>query len=216
MSKPKTLSDSLMSIMASIPRLTPGQIQQRQLEDEAVIRRDGWLEDSGDMPRMAWARADNPSFWSRLTANLKAALDTWDPTRQGLILLGPTGLGKTAGVVAALHRCRRTQARELPRFLWTTETRLVVARQAHSLGKGIAPLILRAQRVQHLIIDEVGPASNVELIHGAILDERYARGLPTTITTGCTLPDLVQLYSLAFVRRLAELATVVDLHEAAK
>ena len=183
--------------------------------DTAVAEmRDGWLDDSGDLPRMHWARQDTP-FWAGLPAKLRDAVGSWHPRRKGLVILGGTGTGKTAAIVARLHRTRRVaQARPsvLPRFVWSTEARLSRARRVHPLGAGEAPLVRRAQRTPVLIVDELGPAPDVELLHATILDERYQRGRPTTVTSGLTLREMATRYGDAFVRRLLQHAELVDLH----
>ena len=214
------MNADLKAILDDIPRLTPEQLREREAEDELVAMRDGWLDDSRDMPRMPWARFSHNAPWiAKFPPRLLNAINGWRPRSRGLVLLGGTGLGKTSSLVARLHEVRqfaKDARRQLPRFLWTTEARLKQARREHALGRGEAPLIRRAVSVRHLIVDELGPANATELMHATIVDERYARGLPTTITSGLTADELGKRYGYAMVRRLNQHADIVDLHEEKK
>lgn len=214
---------ALRAQLEAIPRPTEAEVEQSEREAAWTTVRDGWFRDSPSLPDMPFARIGNDVWLRGIDRRIIAALRATNLRKRGLIILGPTGSGKTTALIARLfslreHARRRVLAGEanpLPRFMWTSEAALKAAKQSHPLGRGESPVIRRSCTRAHLFVDEVGPAPDIELLHATIFDHRYNHGLPTTITSGLTLEQLRAQYGIAMVRRLAQHATVVDLHTGA-
>jgi DNA replication protein DnaC len=132
------------------------------------------------------------------------------------LLLGPTGIGKSAAAGLALRRAfvggrvsvgglalERGGLRSLPAALWQYARALAHAARMHPLGQGECEAITNARGASLLILDDLGlerdPAEIVDVVH-----ERYERNRPTWTTSGLTLPQLTERYGEAFVRRLGQ------------
>lgn len=199
--------------------------QDKRVRQENVKRAIGYVtaawKASEDLPSWPWARFNNVGWRSKCNKKLIATVRTWHPDNGGLLLLGPTGCGKTSALVARLHELhddaradaekRGRDARRPVRFAWCTESDLVAARRGHRLGDGEAPLVRRAMEAPVLIVDEVGPVRDVNVLF-EVLDRRYARGLVTVATSGKTPAQLVASHGDACLRRMVEGGTVVDVH----
>lgn len=147
------------------------------------------------------------------SARILAAVDGWRWGHGSLVLLGPTGIGKTTAAVALVSRLvseasalpsGHRRARAAHSVLFTSAQRLANARRESGLGIGRPSLVERACRVRLLVIDDLGaePPGDVEI--GAILDERYGSQRPVVVTAGLTKGDLATRYSAAFLRRVRE------------
>ncbi|MEZ4437705.1 MAG: ATP-binding protein [Polyangiaceae bacterium] len=172
---------------------------------------------TGDIPRWPWAGGDE---WAASCPRAAEAIASWEPhSGTGLAIFGPTGAGKTSALVGAINRlyqrgldaCAEGHKPDPPRILWTSEAALVRAQREHPLGKGTPDLIRDASRIRSLVVDEVGFARGEALLM-EIVDARYRAELPTTITSGRTRADFVEVYGDALYRRIGSHATIVDLH----
>lgn len=152
-----------------------------------------------------------------------------------MLLLGPSGVGKTSAIAMALRRYRdglvETVLREpgnnaacesLRRFgfLWVTASEITRAIQQHRLGSGgESPLVERAVRTPILVIDELGPEPtrySGELFD--IVDRRYSdrSKKPTIATSGLASSGAyVERYGDAMQRRLTQngIGRLVDLYQ---
>lgn len=153
----------------------------------------------------------------------------WSRRRGNLLLLGPTGIGKTRILVAiglrildsAVERGDADLVAFAARIAWTTGLDLAEARSRHKLGGGEPPEILRAKRASLLLLDEIGFESR-RLDPDAVRDVIYARYhacLPTIVASGRTARELEDPrlgYGQAALRRLIEpgRGRLVDLHPA--
>lgn len=120
------------------------------------------------------------------------AVEAWSPSGGGLVLLGPTGCGKTT---AAVHLVRRLLATRED----ATSTAFVLARDLVS----DPALVDRARRVRYLVLDDLGREHDPRGVLFGVLDHRHTR-YPTIVTSGIRAEDLQDYYKGAFVRRLAE------------
>lgn len=126
---------------------------------------------------------------------------------------GLSGDGKTAAMAAIVKRHAEMTTGDfdiepapvwaLRGFMWTRAHDLIRARKEHSLGEGEAPLIDRAKYSHVLVIDEMTsePASEIPF---EIVDERYAAGKTTVVTTGLRPAEFQRRYGQAMHRRLTE------------
>lgn len=169
-------------------------------------------------PQWEFARFDNSEFRARSSRKIVGALEKWDATEiPTLLLAGPTGSGKTAGVVAWLWRhldqqIAKVQAGDeqagMPQFIFATGPELAVARRNAPLGEE-APLIEHASDCGLLILDELGFEKLTE-IPFELVDHRYRAKSVTVVTTGLKPADFRKRYGDAMFRRIAEGGAVVE------
>lgn len=194
---------------------------------------------------LGWCRIGDPAYVAAtskaraIAATLAephraAALDLattarWSRKTGNLLILGPTGVGKTRILVAiglrildaAVEKGDADLVDFAARIAWTTGLDLAEARSRHKLGGGEAPEIARAKKASLLLLDEIGFESR-RLDPDAIQNVIYARyhaGLPTIVASGRTTAELEDPrtgYGAAALRRLWEpgRGRLVDLHPA--
>lgn len=143
---------------------------------------------------------------------LERVAKTWEPRAGGLVLLGPTGAGKSS---AAAYLFRRLLGRGVrlggvawrwaERLRWFPATELERARREHPLGKGEAPEIVLANQAALLFIDDAAWERNPEAVSDVIA-ARYDSGSPTVITSHQDRAGLVAHYGTAVVRKIFETA----------
>jgi DNA replication protein DnaC len=167
--------------------------------------------------------ADHPAIDKRI---FEAALG-WNRETGSLLLLGPTGIGKSACEHAIAHALLVAamatpvgaewdydSARNVgARLRWYAASKLALARKQWKLGDGEADAIVDASDASILLLDELGYEPVIG--DGAIFDvvnARYEKELPTIVTSGRTETELVDRYGAAFVRRLLEPGRVVSVH----
>src|SRR5690606_10514355 len=112
-------------------------------------------------------------------------------------------------------RAAQKELRRLAGLLWTTASEVVREMQGHRLGAGECRFVARAADASILVLDELGPESaryGGELFD--IITRRYAKGLPTAVTSGLTVAEISERYGDAFIRRLAEegIGHLIDAH----
>lgn len=122
------------------------------------------------------------------------AVERWSPRRGagGLVLLGPTGTGKTT---AAVHLVRLF----LARFEVGTSTLFALASDLAESRE----LAERAKLVRLLVLDDLGKEKDPSNRIFQVLDHRHTRN-PTVITTGIKPEDLDAHYDGATIRRMFE------------
>jgi DNA replication protein DnaC len=197
------------------------------MERERQRLRDWWSDVSEQLPDWSYARFANPEWTARVDAAALAAVRRWDPLRGGgLVLCGPTGVGKSSAIVARLRAaCAGLAANleangELPRLpavRWVTEEALMRDAYRWHGDDDVAAWAKAQARPRIFIVDEVGFAGGERAPTGrtpalmAAVYARYDRGLATTITTGLSPEQFVERYGVAVWRRLDERAHVVQL-----
>lgn len=181
------------------------------------------------LPAWPWCRFGDPEFqkYTHRAAKAVRVAEAWRPNQGSLVLLGPTGAGKTITAVALAYKLLdRAESLEVPpefvRFvkgLWFTVGRdLANARRLHPLGVGESPTILAAQDATLLLLDEIGyestraPDGGQDTAIFDVLDARYRASKPVVVTSGLTKAKFADRYGAALVRRLEEVGQVVDLH----
>jgi DNA replication protein DnaC len=183
---------------------------------------EAWAVTAERLPGWEWARLSNGQWLGNVFPGVVSAVRAWSPT-QGLLLIGPTGCGKTSALVARMHDLRRRAhgaaidrgESELVPVMWVTEHDLAVALRAHPLGRGECPLVRDAKSAAALVVDEVGPVGRSGPLF-EVLNARYQRGLRTVVTSGLTLEQVTSTYGDAMVRRVLNGGRFVDLHEVAR
>ncbi len=125
-----------------------------------------------------------------------------------VLLVGPSGAGKTSFAVACMRAVRR------PFFCSAAD--LERARIEHSAGQGEAPIVSRAMRAGVLVLDDLGQdkVSSVSAVE-AVLLARHNAEAPTWITTGLggtvegVQAAIDARYNAGIARRLTEDGTAL-------
>lgn len=172
-------------------------------------------------PAVPWARFGDLEFVKKCEPRIRQALGNWKRGSGHLALLGPTGCGKTIGLVAAAARMLDVAARAggkpwgfARRIGFTTAARLARARREHGLGEGDAPLVQRACSFSLLFLDELGYLDgDRDTTVAEVICERDYRNLPTIVTSGLTAAGLDDRYGAATVRKLTERGQIVSVHQ---
>lgn len=163
-------------------------------------------------PRYAGARPDNAEVcrWVREVVDhaVKTQRGTVPSVRRGpsLLLLGPTGVGKTHQAYGALHAFAESGVQCSWKFTTAADMyahlrpRSGVDTEAEFGRYALAPL---------LVIDDLGAAKGsewVEEVNYRLINFRYEHMLPTLITTNVRPGDLEQEIGKRVASRLLEMA----------
>lgn len=168
------------------------------------------------VPQWDWARLDSDVYRRSVAEPLQRAAARWEPKHGSLVLLGPTGVGKTASAVALVHRLAflareasgvsDPQVRLIRGLYWCSAVELSSARRWHPLGHGECPEFRAARDASFLVLDELGFERSDErdpwLLE--LVDCRYRAGAPTLVTSGRPRAELDARYGGACIRRLTE------------
>lgn len=205
----------------------------RRSFDPTYGREDGdamqWCRVGTEAYRNAVARANDAARLIEDPAVRKTALDViagrWTRTigRSGwVLLLGPTGVGKTSVATAVGHKLidfaaradgSASEHRKAIRFArearMMTGRQLATARQRHRLGEGDPGEVLIAYDASLLVLDEVGRDSPEEVRDVVFHRARASR--PTIMTSSLTKDRFASWIGIDMVRRIEENGVVVDL-----
>jgi DNA replication protein DnaC len=187
----------------------------RQCEDRERRKQEhaaAAAETSAGLPaRYRWCSFDAPELRFRVKDQrafdrVKAAAD--DMTIDRLVLIGPTGVGKTilssAFLVRRCHRLARVGH-------FTTSYTLSAARAYARLGETPADIVA-AIEAECLVLDDLGAegiAPNSAIPE--VLHERHSRLQCTVVTCGFTVEQVRGRYGDGLRRRLIENAEVVEM-----
>lgn len=169
-----SLGDAIASVLSCV-RVVPDDVAA------AAERRE-----RGELVRATWERVPRGAHRHGTRPAYLAAIDAWMPG-QPLVLLGPTGAGKTTAVARLVARlCREArdvggEALALARStLWVRADELTVAGGADR-DAGATKLLLRAQQCRLLVLDDLASPSKTLL---RILQLRYDARRATIVTAG--------------------------------
>jgi hypothetical protein len=191
---------------------------------EAQIQRDA-IRVAEQLPSAQLAHLPEFALLDLVPERLRSLAREWLPRMGGMLVLGPTGAGKTA---LAAYIARRLvlapptdAARQMldgedarQRVAWTTARAIGRARRAHPLGQGDPPDVRAASDADVTVVDDLGWEGDPSDVLGVIAD-RYDTGRPTIVTSGLTEDALRERYGAAVIRRIGEAGgregTIVDL-----
>lgn len=162
------------------------------------------------LPPWDWARIDDPLFGQRVSKRIGAAAQAWSIERGNLLILAPSGAGKTTAMVALVHRLfvealdARDNAHPITKAYWITGYQLAAARREHRLGTQAPPEIRRAQSCQLLLLDDIGGEDAPPSLLMEVQQSRYEKSLPTITSSGMRREQLEARYGVACVRRMIE------------
>lgn len=146
------------------------------------------------------ANANRDELLEKIDARLVSFAETYVPADGGVLLLGPTGTGKTVSAGLAIARL----APDTLRLVWTHAAHLARAWAGHPLGQGEPHAVGAAERALLLVIDDWTWEKEGDTTIAEILATRYDRGLPTIATCGRSVEDLTKRVGNAVVRRVLE------------
>jgi DNA replication protein DnaC len=155
------------------------------------------------------------AHWSSGNAAIRAARLAWRPDRS-LLLLGPTGVGKTSAAAwcfrAVLQRGAesphepeddRTALDRALGMVWAHVPTLERARREWPLGRGECPELRQAERASVLVLDEFGWHRDADWL-AVLLNARYERRAPVIVTSASSLAQLERDLPGSLLRRIRE------------
>jgi DNA replication protein DnaC len=202
--------------------------EKRDLERYKAYFENGVASALARLPPWAWADVDSPKFTEAVAdEKLRAMAHNWTPDDGSLLLLGPTGIGKTSSVIATIRRHARDYHPELKgsqdsiyedlhywtpphyplgifsQLLWTKGAAVAFARRNAPLGSE-PELLMKAKAASLLIIDDATqePIGDGGLFE--VIDHRYEHHKPTIVTTGLSRTAFRERYGDALDRRLTQ------------
>lgn len=168
------LGDAIASVLSGV-RVVPDDVADAlERRERAALVRSTWER----VPVGAHQRAARPEF--------VRAVDTWQPG-QPLVLLGPTGSGKTAAAAQLVARlCRDAKGRGGDALVLARSTLWVRADELTAAGgaerdTSATKLLLRAQQCRLLVLDDLATSSKTLL---RILQFRYDAKRASVVTSG--------------------------------
>jgi DNA replication protein DnaC len=158
---------------------------------------------------------------SKADRRIVDALRSWTRSGGNLVLLGPSGVGKTTAVCARVRGIIDSAirgVRDPESFAWAEGIRwveapaLAKASRNHALGRGDAPEIGVAINATLLVLDELGYEQARDRTIADVIEQRYNRQLLTISTSGRTRAEMAQQYGDAVFRKLIATGQVIDCH----
>lgn len=146
----------------------------------------------------------------RVHGKILAAVDAWGWDSPNLLVIGPTGVGKTSGAAELVRRLValgvggggdafvRAQL-----IRWQSCRELSEVAREMRLGDGVPEPVLRCQNARLLVLDDIGAQDHAPTLE-RILNARYERGWPTITTTGLRSRELTATFGEALVRRMLQ------------
>lgn len=175
------------------------------------------------LPAMPWAERGG-AYEQQCNPVVIAAMGRWTRAKGNLVVVGPTGCGKTSAAVArirailsrALQGADRASFEFAAGIRFTTASEIAIARKRWPLGDGEAPEVEDAITATLLVLDELGYESQGDTAVPEIIDARYRKGKLTIATSGQTRDGLVARYGDATVRKLVAAGQLVDAFEVSR
>lgn len=167
-----------------------------------------------------------PELSGRINVRYRAEAEAWGWHSGNLLLLGPTGSGKTSAAAWIIRRlledalaapagdCHSSDARrfwggarnqlELCELIrWQECRELSTTVREFPLGQGTPEAIQRCQHARLLVLDDIGASDDAATLE-RVLNERQKRRWPTIATSGLTVKELTAVFGEAMVRRLLQ------------
>lgn len=174
------------------------------------------------LPDWPWCRVGDPEFEAlrAKTPELFEPVLAWTIEGGSMVLLGGTGLGKTAVVRAKARRILDAgESGKLPedkmrvaiglRFVSVAD--IAKARRNHPFGQGDPPILRMAYESPLLILDELGREPQGDTSIFELIDARYRAKLTTFITSNMLKKDLPARYTESGSRRITSLGRVIEI-----
>jgi len=143
--------------------------------------------------------------WGELTAMVKprklhAELRSW--SGESLLILGPTGAGKTA---LCLALCLR-ESKAMRSVVWCSGRSLLQSQRRHPLGQGDPPEYERARDARLLVVDDPDwtRQADADQLFAELCADRERASRPMLVTSGSTLEEFTSRYGAAVLRRIQE------------
>lgn len=169
-------------------------------------------------------RARRAELEQRAHERMRSVANGWWFDGPNLLILGPTGVGKTSGAALIVRRLIEDAIRtpvaferdarrhwrgcgssfELAGLIrWQGCRELSTAMREHPLGQGTPEAIARCQNARLLVLDDIGGSDDPGALE-RVLNARYERGWPTITTSGLSTRDLAATFGDAMVRRMLQ------------
>lgn len=188
-------------------------------------RREAVLRDAyASLPSLEWCRFGNEKAESvlRPAQELRAIMSSWNRAKGSLLLLGPTGVGKSVSMVCLAHMHldaardndatdERAEARlrAVAGIRYANAADLARARRNYPLGHGDPPALTDAYECSLLLLDELGREPDGDMTIFEVVDARARRGLPIIAATNLVEQQIRKKYLESGARRLMEFGRVV-------
>lgn len=207
------IGTDISDMMASLERARQASEERqsrRPYREPTPERADKAAEILGRIPPFL-APPNVATLMSRISdQRLRDTAAWWHWERGNLVLLGPSGVGKSTAAAAIVKRMVAMGIQEggfawqaCTGIRWFAATELELARRQHPLGQGEAPEITRACNARLLVLDNAGwDRGTAAVAH--VLDQRMERGLQTIVASAMRQEDLLRHYRDEVVRRIIE------------
>lgn len=135
-----------------------------------------------------------------------------NPPGADVVFFGDTAAGKTSFAVAMLDAWVRQDPDERHEARFVESYWLAGARARHPLGQGEAPAVIDAMNAALLVVDDLGSESDDRRnVLVDVIFHRHNEELPTWITTGFSVEQLMARYGSQVLRRILEAGKRVTL-----
>jgi predicted ATPase len=177
-----------------------------EMERQRLVQMKARAEAAGVPIRFQAAKPEDidPFTWSQYEEALA--------DKEGLFLHGPAGTGKTHLAVAAMHALPRHRGE---RFVSVPEL-LMELRNTFRDGERVSEIdiIDRYASAPLLILDDLGAEKSTDFAIQAlyiIIDRRYARMLPTIITSNLSVDEIAEKVGDRIASRIAGMCKVIEM-----
>ena len=165
--------------------------------------RDWKLEDMQPTPQQVTAT----EYCDNYTSNI--------PAGRGLIIIGPTGTGKTSLAIAVLNGIASRVRGQKHRLTYNSFAKFITAHDLFDLARDFDnPAHIQHRNIKLLIIDDIGATRLTNYAQSelaALLDHRYASYLPTIVTTNLSVADFTTYLGERTLSRLRECCRIIQL-----
>jgi hypothetical protein len=202
------VAGEIASLLRSVPLRSDDEIRAEILRENQETIRHRSRRFESRLVRCAAPR--NPWWLERVKEpRLRALAERYELERGSVLVVGPSGIGKTLTAMAIARRLLATAYRagnhEAPivRAVWTSGPELARALRETRLGSA-AEALAEARGAPVLVLDEIGQESAAPGWLLELLDERYRKRAPTLTTSGLTVEEIEKRYGSGAARRLVQ------------